>query len=47
MTSNLPKTVMMRSKLRNKFLKENSEISRTGYIKQRNYCVNLSRKTEK
>ena len=37
---------MKRSKLRNRFLKEKSEVSRTAYTTQRNYCINLLRKTK-
>ena len=38
---------MIRSKLRNDFLKNKSEESRVKYTKQRNYCVSLLRKTKK
>ena len=37
---------MKRYELRNRFLKEKSEVSRRAYTKQRNYCVNLLRKRE-
>ena len=43
----LQKEIMKRSRLRNKLLKTNSEIDRKAYNKQRNYCVNLTRKTKK
>ena len=38
---------MKRYELRNRFLKEKSEVSRRAYTKQRNYCVNLLRKTKR
>ena len=38
---------MKRSCLRNRFLKNKSEVNRINVIKQRNYCVSLLRKTEK
>lgn len=44
MNSTLRKAIMYRSKLRNKFLKTRTEISRKEYIKHRNYCVTLFRK---
>ena len=34
---------MVRSKLRNKYLKSKSEIDKQRYNKQRNYCVKLLR----
>ena len=37
---------MIRSKLRNKFLKDNNEQSRNDYRKQRNLCVALVRRTK-
>ena len=36
LTPNLRRAIMIRSKLRNKFLKEKSEISRKVHTKQRN-----------
>ena len=47
MTGKLSKAIMKRSKLRNRFLKEKSEVSRKAYNIQRNYCVNLLRKTKR
>ena len=47
MTGKLSKAIMKRSKLRNRFLKEKSEASRKAYNIQRNYCVNLLKKTKK
>ena len=38
---------MARSRLRNKFLNKKTEENRTLYVKQRNYCVSLLRKTKK
>ena len=38
---------MSRSRLRNKYLKEKSTDSKSAYEKQRNYCVNLLRRTKK
>ena len=41
MTRNLRKEIMLRSRLRNKFLKTKTEESRQMYNKQRNFCVTL------
>ena len=38
---------MERSMLRNLYLKKKTDTSRIAYIKQRNYCVSLLRKTKK
>ena len=38
---------MKRSILRNTFLKEKREVSRQAYTTQRNYCINLLRKTKR
>ena len=43
----LSKEIMKRSILRNKFLKSKSEAEKKSYVKQRNYCVSLLRKTKK
>ena len=43
----LSKGIMKRSRLRNKFLKSKSRADKKNYIKQRNYCVPLLRRTEK
>ena len=43
MNSTLRKAIMYRSKLRNKFLKTRTEISRKAYVKHRNHCVSLFR----
>ena len=46
MTKDLSKNIMKRSRLRNKYLKNNNEENRKLYAKQRNYCVSLLRKTK-
>ena len=38
---------MHRSRLRSKFLKEETKESKTAYKKQRNICVNLLRKAKR
>ena len=43
----LSKEIMKRSRLRNKFLKSKSEADKKNYVKQRNYCVSLLRRTKK
>ena len=43
----LNKAVMTQSTLRNKYLKEKRFDSKIAYDKQRNYCVNLLRRTKK
>ena len=47
LTKDLNKAIMTRSRLRNKYLKEKSADSKITYDKQRNYCVNLLRRTKK
>ena len=47
MTKSLKKATMLRSKFRNRFLKEKTEESKSLYNKQRNICVSLLRKTKK
>ena len=47
MTDELYKAIMVRSRLRNKFLKLKTMESRTKYKKQRNFWVSLFRKTKK
>ena len=47
MTKNLHKAIMKRSRLRNKFLNDKTEIFRKEYKKQRSFCVNVSKKAEK
>ena len=43
MTKEVRKAIMIRSKLRNTFLKDKNEQSRNDYRKQRNLCVALVR----
>ena len=47
MTKNLQKAIMKRSRLRNKFLSNRTEMSRKEYKKQRNFCVNLLKRAKK
>ena len=47
MTKGLHKAIMKRSRLRNKFLHDRTEMSRNEYKKQRNFCVNLLKKAKK
>ena len=47
MTRKLSKAIMKRYKLRNRSLKEKTEASRKVYNIQRNYCVNLLKKTKR
>ena len=47
MTKSLRKEIMLRSRLRNKFLKGKTEESKELYNKQRNICVTLLRKGKK
>ena len=46
MDKELNQAIMVRSKLRNKYLKSKSEIGKQRYNKQRNYCVKLLRLKE-
>ena len=43
----LSKVIMLRRNLRNKFLKNKSNENKTNYLKQRNRCVSLLRKTKR
>ena len=47
MTKDLHKTIMKRSRLRNKFLPDRTDISREEYKKQRNLCVSLLKQAKK
>ena len=47
MTKDLHKAIMKRSRLRNKFLRDTTDISREEYKKQRNLCVSLLKKAKK
>ena len=39
--------IMLRTNLRNKFLKNRSNENKTNYVKQRNHCVSLLRQTKR
>ena len=43
----LAKAIMTRSRLKNKFLKNPTDINKSNYNRHRNYCVNLFRKEKK
>ena len=47
MTKDLHKTIMKRSRHRNKFLSDRTEMSRDEYKKQQNFCVNFLKKSQK
>ena len=47
MNKNLSKAVMLRTKLRNIFLKNRTEENKNRYTKQRNLCVTLLRKSKR
>ena len=47
MTKDLHKAIMKRFRLRNKFLRDRTDISREEYKKQRNLCVSLLKKAKK
>ena len=46
-TKQLSKEIMTRSRFRNKYLRNRNEDNRALYVKQRNYCVSLLRKSKK
>ena len=46
MNNNIYKAIMVRSRLRNTYLKLKTEESKNAYRKQRNYCVSLIRKAK-
>ena len=46
-TKNLRIEVMLRSRLRNTFIADNSELNRTAYAKQRNKCTSMIRQAKK
>ena len=46
-TKQLSKVIMTRSRFRNKYLRNKNEGNRALYVKQRNYCVSLLRKSKK
>ena len=45
MNKTLSKAIMLRTKLKNKFLKNSSNENKTNYLKQQNHCVSHLRKT--
>ena len=47
MNKTLSKAIMLRTNLRNKFLKNRSNENKTNYVKQRNHCVSFLRKTKR
>ena len=47
MNKNINKAIMTRTRLRNRFLKEPTQMNRLAYKKQRNYCVSLMRQSKK
>ena len=47
MNKTLSKAIMQRSRLRNLFLKKRTEENRNNYVKQRNLCVALLRKSKR
>ena len=47
MTKKLQKAIMKRSRLRNKFFSDRTEMFWKEYKKQRNFCVNLSKRAKK
>ena len=47
MTKDLHKAIMKRSRLRNRFLRDRTDIFREEYKKQINLCVNLLKKAKK
>ena len=47
MNKTLSKTIMLRTNLRNKFLKNRSIENKANYMKPRNHCVSLLRKSKR
>ena len=47
MNKTLSKVIMLRTNLKNKFLKNRSNENKTNYVKQRNHCASLLRKTKR
>ena len=47
MNKTLPKAIMLRTNLRNKFLKNRGNENKTNYVKQKNHCVSLLRKRKR
>ena len=46
MNKEIHKVIMVRCRLRNKFLKERTQFSKEAYNKQRNHCVKLIRESK-
>ena len=47
MNKDIHKAIMTRTRLRNRFLKEPTQMNRLAHKKQRNYCVSLMRQNKK
>ena len=47
MNKTLSKAIMLRKNPRHKFFKNRSNENKTNYVKQRNHCVSLLRKTKR
>ena len=47
MNKTLSKEIMKRTRLRNKFLKNRNDYKKKEFLKQRNYCMSLVRKSKK
>ena len=47
MNKNLSKVIMLRAKLRNKFLKKRNVESKTNYVKQHSLCFSLLKKMKR
>ena len=47
MNKSSSKAIILRQTLRNKFLKNRSNENKTNYVKKRNHCVSLLRKTKR
>ena len=47
MNKTLSEAIMIRAKLRSKFLKNRSNENKRNYVKQRKHCVSLLRKTKR
>ena len=47
MNKDIHKAIMARTRLRNRFLKEPTQMNTLAYKKQRNYCVSLMRQNKK
>ena len=47
MNKDIHKAIITRTRLRNRFLKDFTQMNRPAYKKQRNYCVSLKRQNKK